>query len=76
MVDNMFRYSLNKDIWNFDLSRLKMVISRFFIGAYDDTTRFCFDEVCIYISVLGLVLLIKYFFNETICMKEKILSTI
>lgn len=74
MINNMFRYSINKDVFNFDLSRLAMIISRFFIGAYDNTTRFNFNEVCIYITVLGLVLLIKYFFNKTISKKEKILS--
>lgn len=74
MKDNMFRYATNDNILDFDFSRIFMVIARMFVGTYDSTTRFNFNEVNIYITVFGLVLIIKYFLNKEIAKKEKILS--
>lgn len=76
MKQNMFRYSISGCIWNVDFSKIWMIIARLFVGAYDVSTAFSFSEANIYITVLGLVLLIKYFLNKSISRKEKILSFI
>ena len=76
MKQNMFRFSISGYIWNVDFSNIWMIIARLFVGAYDVSTAFSFSESNIYFSVLGLVLLIKYFLNKSISKKEKILSFI
>ena len=76
MKQNMFRFGVSGYIWNVDFSKIWMIIARLFIGAYDITTAFSFSESNIYITVLGLVLVIEYFFNKSISKKEKILSLI
>lgn len=72
MKDNMFRYSLNKDIFSIDFSKILMIFSELLLGAHNRDVRFSPNEANIYFTLLGLVLCIKYFLNPNIEKRKKI----
>lgn len=74
MKNNMFRYSFNKDIFSLNYSSIPMIISKLYVGAFDISTIFSHEQANLYITLFGVILIIKYFFNNRISKKEKILS--
>lgn len=74
MKNNMFRYSFNKNIFSLNYSNIPMIISKLYVGSFDITTIFSHEQANIYITIFGVILIIKYFFNKNISKKEKILS--
>lgn len=70
--DNLFRYPSHINFLDLDFSRIKMIISKLYIGTIDNDSRFSATEANIYFTLFGLVLFIKYFLNPKISKREKI----
>ena len=73
---NMFRYTINKSIFYFDLKTIPMVISKLLIGSMDLMIMFSHNEANLYITLFCLLLVFMFFLNKKIVKKEKNITAI
>lgn len=72
-MQNMFRYEINKSIFYIDFKAIPMIFSKLFIGSMDVSNMFSHSEANIYICLFSFLLVVLYFFNNTITRKKKIM---